>query len=83
MTKAANDNFDPWQSIGLQAALIVNKLRCQAQLSDANEKQDSERSDDRNGTDRSEQDSEQHRAYVDQRLRDFRAFERRAGGKKT
>ncbi len=32
-----NDNFDPWSSIGLQALLIVNRLRLQAQIANLEE----------------------------------------------
>jgi hypothetical protein len=38
VVKVANDNSDPFSAIGLQAALIVNKLRLQAQLADKTER---------------------------------------------
>jgi hypothetical protein len=33
MENDTHDEPNPWRSFGLQAALIVNRLRCQAQLS--------------------------------------------------
>ena len=29
-----NDNFDPWTSLGLATAMLLNRLRCMAQLRD-------------------------------------------------
>ena len=29
-----NDNFDPWTSLGLATAMLLNRLRCAAQLLD-------------------------------------------------
>ncbi len=44
-----NDNFDPWSSIGLQALLILNRLRLQTQVANLEEQKpyetDAERND--------------------------------------
>jgi len=45
-THIANDNEpDPWSSIGLQAAMIVNKLRLQAQLDSAKQENEGREGD--------------------------------------
>jgi hypothetical protein len=83
MRHADNDNTNPWSSIGLQAALIVNKLRVQAQLT---EKQNPSQGEQRPANDEKGNAAEKrpaaHSEYVDQRLREIAAFERRASGKK-
>jgi len=40
MSKAANDNSNPWTSIGLQTALILNKLRLATQLETTEQEKD-------------------------------------------
>jgi hypothetical protein len=72
---------DAFLTIGFVTQLILNKLRVQAQLTDVDKEKDSERSGHRDGADRSEENSEQHRAYVDRRLKDIRAMEDRMRGK--
>jgi hypothetical protein len=49
MKNPANDNHDPWNSIGLAAALILVKLRTQQQINDAAEREACRDSDQRNG----------------------------------
>lgn len=74
-----NDNEpDPFSAIGLQAALIVNKLRLQAQLAkiDKEDQKDAQRNTERNGSD--EKDGGADREYIDQGLKKIAAFERRA-----
>ena len=84
MKDAHNDHNDTWISIGLQANLILNKLRCQAQLTElelaADQKEQSDRDTARGRTEK--ENSERHREYVDRRLADLRAFEDRMRGKR-
>jgi hypothetical protein len=66
MVRDTQDNEpNPWSSIGLQAALIVNKLRLQAQLTDTNEKQNEESSSDTNPRSADEKRSDGNGRYVD------------------
>lgn len=78
-----NDNSDPWCSIGLQAALIVNKLRLQAQLTNSNEQKNEDRKCEPDPGSGDEQKRAEQREYVEQRLRELAAFERRVGGNKN
>jgi hypothetical protein len=72
-----------WTSIGWQALLITNRLRCQAQLTQRDEEQNEEC--EREPAPR--RDDEQKRAeqieYVEKRLRELRAWERKIGGNKN
>lgn len=79
-----NDTHEPnpWRSIGLQAALIVNRLRCQAQLTKFNKETEKDSSGNADGEQRRKEDPKADRTYVDTRLRELAAFERRAGGRK-
>jgi hypothetical protein len=46
MTKNANDNEpNPWKSIGWQADLILNRLRCAAQLLNSEEEKEKREGD--------------------------------------
>lgn len=88
MTKAANDNEpNTWRSIGFQTALIVNKLRCDAQireLSKIDEQKQEQSERDRQRSRKDDKRADDHTKYVEQRLRDYATFERRYidGGKK-
>lgn len=84
MMKANNDNEpNPWSSIGLQAAMIVNKLRCQSQLMDSDKKQDEERGAQSDAGHDDKADTANNREYVETRLREIAAWERKVhGGKK-
>lgn len=81
MTKAANDNFDPWTSLGLATAMALNKLRCDAQIrelasepNEADKKQrQPEKSDD--GADKAHHEKES--ADLERRVRDILAMENR------
>ena len=75
-----------FETIGFHAALIVNRLRCQAQLSKLN-KQENERTDDEGSDElrrnrRDEEEARRKLALVKRRLADLAAFERRARGLK-
>jgi hypothetical protein len=79
----ANDNEpNSWRSIGWQAALIVNRLHCQAQLMNLNEEKSEQPSDEPETSRGDKKETNEHTAYVDQRLRELAAFERRARGLK-
>ena len=84
-TRYANDNEpNSWSSIGWQAAMIVNRLRCQAHLLElqTDKQKDENAPDNRERGDRREKNSDSHEKYVDQRLRELAAFERRISGRK-
>lgn len=81
----ANDNNETWASIGLQADLIVNRLRnealIRALLDGTNEQQNVERGGNSDRARTEKQKDADEREYVEKRLRDLAAFERRASGK--
>ena len=86
MKNACNDNErDPWTSLGLATAMILNKLRCDAQLRELVkfDEQEQKQSDGNAGSGSAEkQQAEEHAKYVETRLRELAAFERRASGNK-
>jgi hypothetical protein len=71
---------NPWSAIGLQAALIVNKLRLQAQLTERTITQDNQ-TDEEQWRDNHRKEEEARLALVKRRLADLAEFERRARGK--
>jgi hypothetical protein len=75
-----NDDTDTWLSIGLQAALIVNKLRNRAQLTERAIAQDNQPNEQQRSDDHRKEE-EARLALVKRRLDDLAAFERRARGK--
>jgi hypothetical protein len=89
--KPANDNFDPFSAIGLQAALIVNKLRLQAQLTENPVSEGDGKPDASNGGKQDREDNLQEingrlsdgerRAYLREGIDRIRRFEDRARGK--
>lgn len=83
MTETDDDEPTRWTSIGWQALLITNRLRNQAQLTEMNKKQDenSERDPASGRTD--EQKRADQREYVERRLKEIRAWERRISGNKN
>lgn len=71
---AHNDNEElSFTRIGLVAARVIDRL-------EPHEKQDEESAEDRRGSKQNEQTAERHSEYVEQRLRDLSAFERKARG---
>jgi hypothetical protein len=69
--------------IGLTAALILNKLRNQAQLTEEKHRSENEdRTSDSDKRERPENHPDEHRKYVEHRLRELRAWERNLGGKR-
>jgi hypothetical protein len=79
-----NDDLNPWTSIGLQTNLILNRLRCDAQIRELmkidEQKQEQSEGKRQSGA-QDNQRADEHAKYVEQRLRDYAAFERRASGK--
>jgi hypothetical protein len=70
-----------FRPIGFHTALILNRLRNQAQLtSDKEEQVDSDRDAARERANKN--DTDRHIEYVEKRLRELAAFERRLGNKK-
>jgi hypothetical protein len=83
MKKADNDNEpNPWSSIGLHAALIVNKLRLQAQLTERMITQDNQ-TDEEQRRDNHRKEEEARLALVKRRLADLAEFEWRAKGERN
>lgn len=73
-----NDNFNPWQSIGWQANLILNKLRIRLRLDEEKNEQPESKPD----TNAADKEREEHqRRYIEQRLRELAIWERRVSGK--
>lgn len=77
-----DDENEPnrWTSIGWQALLITNRLRCQAQLTEIDKQKES------TGNENSDKDEkralEERLQFVNRRLRDLERFEDRARGRK-
>ncbi len=70
-----------FETIGFYSALILNKLRCQARLTEKDHPQQDEEgaANNKNPGDAEEQPDEQRR-YVEQRLRELAIWERRLRG---
>ena len=81
MKDADRDETLTFTQLGLQTALIINRIRnAQTLLELAKEEQkQSDRDTARGRTEK--ENSERHREYVDRRLKDLAAFERRYGKK--
>jgi hypothetical protein len=73
--KHSNDNEETWQTLACVNKRVVDRLK--------SEKQQSNRADDGQRSHGDKQKREQDSAYVEQRLRDFSAFERRFGRNKN
>jgi hypothetical protein len=84
MKKEANDNdLLTFNQIGLAAALVINRIRNEQTLRelmqvDEKKKEDAGRDSDFGKTD--EQRTEDERRYIEQRLREIRAWEKRQKG---
>jgi hypothetical protein len=72
MTEAANDNTDTWISLAALTANVVRYLQ-------PNEKQNEEGKRDPAPSGADEKKRAEECKYIEQRLKDIRAFERRAG----
>ena len=83
MRQHDNDNFDPFSAIGLQAALIVNKLRLQTQLTKIAEEHHEDAGSDGDRGDSKEQRGANHSEAVADGVKKIIAFEQRARGKKS
>ena len=84
MERDANDDeLLSFQSLGLAAAIVINRIRIQRTLLEfaEDEKEQRDRDTGRDRTD--EQRTEDQRRYVDQRLREMAAFERKVSGNKN
>jgi hypothetical protein len=75
MAKALNDNFElTFTRIGLAAARVVERL-------DRDKERNEDSADDCERSQRDKQKSEEHSRYIDHRLHEIRAWERRVNGK--
>lgn len=84
MRKFDNDNEpDPFSAIGLQAALIVNKLRLQAQLANIDKEHDEDAGSESDASNGKEQRGANHSEAVAHGVKKIIAFEQRARGKKS
>jgi hypothetical protein len=78
----ANDNFElPFTQIGLAAALVLNRLRNNLQISSFQKQEIDKRSSETDTGNAGDKERADHKEYVDRRLRDLAAFEKRANGK--
>jgi hypothetical protein len=55
-----NDNLDPWTSVGSQTAMLLNQLRCQAQILDLTSQQKESCEENPQPRDETERRPEQH-----------------------
>jgi hypothetical protein len=77
----ANDNEpNSWRSIGWQAALIVNRLRCHSQLLELASEQKEEREEKPEPENDTKERPAYDREYVEHRLREIAAWERKQRG---
>ena len=74
MKYATNDNSDPWTTISAATERVVKRL-------DRDKERNEECADDCQRSQGDKQKSEDHSRYVDHRLREWRAWERRVNGK--
>jgi hypothetical protein len=76
------DNFDPWSSLGLQTAMILNRLQIKARLLELQTETPKKGVDnDKPETDRTTgDDKEEQRRFVEMRLRELADFERPGKG---
>jgi hypothetical protein len=65
------DNFDPWTSLGLQTAMLLNRLRIQAQLLElqTDSPQNGVENDNQHNDRAAEQKKEEQRSLVERRFR--------------
>jgi hypothetical protein len=79
MTKntLTQDNFDPWTSLGLATAMVLNRLHNAAQLVHFNEQQKEPADKDGQPGNKDKQDDPQSRADIERRIRDILAMENR------
>lgn len=88
-TNGTNDNDNEplsFQSLGLAAAIVVNRIRnAQAlrELDSEEKREDVERKGEYPAGGPEQPGSEEHRAYVERRIRDIATFERRVSGNKN
>ena len=75
-----NDNSDPFSAIGLQAALIVNKLRLQAQLVNFDKEHHENAGSHGDAGDSKKQRGANHSEAVTHGMKKIIAFEQRAAG---
>lgn len=80
MRDADNENFPlTFSKLGLAAALIFNRLRVEAQLLNVATQEKDEPAEG-NGGRTNENNDRADREYIEQRLKDWAAFERKAKG---
>jgi hypothetical protein len=82
MKDTHDDEPTRWTSIGWQALLITNRLRNQAQLTKINEEKKESTEGDPNPGDRDKQRAENERRYIDHRLKEIAAWEKKISGKR-
>jgi hypothetical protein len=77
-----NDNENSWSTIGWQAALIVNRLRCQAQILEltSEEKKEEPRDENPKPGDKDERGDTEQEKYIVARIREITAWEKRQKG---
>jgi hypothetical protein len=80
MKEADDEEPTRWTSIGWQTALILNRLKNRRDLLELAEEKHQDRQRDTESRDADEQKRKDHSDYVDQRLKDLAAFERRVSG---
>jgi hypothetical protein len=64
----ANDNFDPWSSIGLAASMILNRLRNERLLLELREEQQEEAQGNAQRCEANDKEARENGSDIDQRL---------------
>jgi hypothetical protein len=77
MKEADDEEPTRWTSIGWQAALITNRLRCQAQLLKIDEQKNEGSEGEKDSSEGAAAAIDDRRAFVDMRVRELREFEQR------
>lgn len=70
-------------SIGETALIILNRLQCELRIRELKDEQaDADRAAENQADEEDKRKAEEHRRFVEQRIRELAAFERRASGKR-
>lgn len=76
------ESFPGFVTLGFHTLRILNRLRCEMQMSDVGKEQDGETGSQPDSGGGAEKHPDDRAKYVEQRLRELAAFEENASGKR-